>query len=195
MGMPDIKFEEIEFFSTSSRQGNQEAIKEMQADLRQRKTPAVQLVSEMIQMALAKHASDIHIEPRAHQVSVRIRVDGVLRDLQSIPPRPAEFARFAGKDSVGHGYRGAPQSPGRPVHGATGRPAGGPASFDAAHAVRRKVVMRLLESTAQVTSLRELGMSPDVEELLSNLLVIPQGMILGHRPDRVGKRARRCTRR
>jgi type IV pilus assembly protein PilB len=85
MGMEDIKFEEIEFFSTSTRQSNQEAIQEMQADLRQRKTPAVQLVSEMIQMALAKHASDIHIEPRAYQTSVRIRVDGVLRDLQSIP--------------------------------------------------------------------------------------------------------------
>src|SRR5690349_2225340 len=55
-------FEELEFFSTSSRQSNQEAIQEMQADLRQRKTPAVRLVSEILQIALAKHASDIHIE-------------------------------------------------------------------------------------------------------------------------------------
>jgi len=34
---------------------------------------------------MAKHASDIHIEPRAAETAVRIRVDGVLRDLQSIP--------------------------------------------------------------------------------------------------------------
>src|ERR1700733_9073465 len=59
-----MQMEEIEFFSTSSRQTNQEAIQEMQADLRQRKTPAVRLVSEIIQIAVAKQASDIHIEPR-----------------------------------------------------------------------------------------------------------------------------------
>src|SRR5262249_30641454 len=76
--------EEVEFFSTSSRQSNQEAIQEMQADLRQRKTPAVRMVSEIIQAAIAKHASDIHIEPRVAETAVRIRVDGVLRDLPSI---------------------------------------------------------------------------------------------------------------
>src|ERR1700730_6366589 len=81
----NVRMEEIEFFSTSSRQSNQEAIQEMQADLRQRKTPAVRLVSEIIQIAMAKHASDIHIEPRAAETAVRIRVDGVLRDLQSMP--------------------------------------------------------------------------------------------------------------
>src|SRR6266852_553267 len=77
----DMTFAEVEFLSTSSRVSNQEAIREMQADLSQRKTPAVVLVSEMIQVAMAKHASDIHIEPCAANTVVRIRVDGVLRDL------------------------------------------------------------------------------------------------------------------
>jgi len=36
--------------------------KEMQADQLQRKTPAVRLVSEIIHIAMAKHASDIHID-------------------------------------------------------------------------------------------------------------------------------------
>src|ERR1035437_8005 len=80
-----VRFEEIEFFSTSSRQSNQEAIQEMQADLRKRKTPAVRLVSEILQTAVAKQASDIHIEPRVGETAVRIRVDGVLRDMQSVP--------------------------------------------------------------------------------------------------------------
>ena len=46
-----LKFEEVEFFSTSTRQANQEAIQEVQADLRQKKTPAVRLVSELLQVA------------------------------------------------------------------------------------------------------------------------------------------------
>ena len=69
--------EEMEFFSTSSRQSNVEAIQELQADLRQKKTPAVRLVSEILQTAMAKNASDVHIEPRAGETIIRIRVDGV----------------------------------------------------------------------------------------------------------------------
>src|SRR5271165_4404433 len=80
-----MKFEEVEFFSTSTRQANQEAIQEVQADLRQKKTPAVRLVSEMLQVAMSKRASDIHIEPRASDTVVRMRVDGVLHDHQSVP--------------------------------------------------------------------------------------------------------------
>jgi type IV pilus assembly protein PilB len=187
MGMSDIKFEEIEFFSTSSRQSNQEAIQEMQADLRQRKTPAVQLVSEMIQMALAKHASDIHIEPRAYQTSVRIRVDGVLRDLQSIPRglQNSLVSRVKILSDMDIAERRSPQD-GRfmvqlGVRQVDLRVSTLPTQYG------EKVVMRLLESTAQVTSLRELGMSPDVEELLSDLLVIPQGMILVTGPTGSGK--------
>ena len=76
---------EMEFISTSSRQANREAIQEIQAELNQKKTPAVRLVSEIIQKALNKQASDIHIEPQATATAVRIRVDGVLRELDSVP--------------------------------------------------------------------------------------------------------------
>jgi len=75
---------EIEFISTSSRQANREAIEEVQAELYQKKTPAVRLVSEIIQAAMTKQASDIHIEPQATMTVVRIRVDGVLRELENV---------------------------------------------------------------------------------------------------------------
>src|ERR1700676_852941 len=174
----NVGTEEIEFFSTSSRQSNQEAIQEMQADLRQRKTPAVRLVSEIIQTAIAKQASDIHIEPRAYQTSVRIRVDGVLRDLQSIPRglQNSLVSRVKILSDMDIAERRSPQDGRFMVHlGARQvdlRVSTLPTQYG------EKVVMRLLESTAQVTSLRELGMSPDVEELLSDLLVRPRGMIL-----------------
>ena len=81
----DHNLRKMEFVSTSTRQANQEAIQEIQADLRQKKTPAVRLVSEVIQVAMANRASDIHIEPRVSDTVVRMRVDGVLHDHQLIP--------------------------------------------------------------------------------------------------------------
>jgi type IV pilus assembly protein PilB len=82
---PDESSPEMEFVSTSSRQANREAILEVQAEINQKKTPAVRLVSEMIETAMKKQASDIHIEPQATTTIVRIRVDGVLRQLESVP--------------------------------------------------------------------------------------------------------------
>jgi len=76
---------EVEFISTSSRQANREAIQEIQAELTKKKTPAVRLVSEIIQSAINRRASDIHIEPQAAATAVRIRVDGVLRELDGVP--------------------------------------------------------------------------------------------------------------
>jgi type IV pilus assembly protein PilB len=76
---------EMEFISTSSRQANREAIQEVQAEINHRKTPAVRMVSTIIQTAMLKQASDIHIEPQATMTVVRIRVDGVLRELANVP--------------------------------------------------------------------------------------------------------------
>src|ERR671910_1453819 len=49
--------------------------------------PIVRLVSSVLQHAVGDGASDIHIEPQAKEVTVRFRVDGVLREVMSIPPK------------------------------------------------------------------------------------------------------------
>jgi type IV pilus assembly protein PilB len=49
--------------------------------------PIVRLVSSVLQHAVGDGASDIHIEPQAREVTVRFRVDGVLREVMSIPPK------------------------------------------------------------------------------------------------------------
>lgn len=76
---------EMEFVSTSIRQANRDAIEAIQVELHQKRTPAVRLVSEIIKIAMDKQASDIHIEPQSAATAVRIRVDGVLRELESVP--------------------------------------------------------------------------------------------------------------
>ena len=177
----------MEFFSTSSRQSNQEAIQEMQADLRQRKTPAVRLVSEIIQIAMAKHASDIHIEPRAAETAVRIRVDGVLRDLQSIPRslQNSLISRIKILSDMDISERRAPQDGRFMVSVGTRqidlRVSTLPTQYG------EKVVIRLLETSAPLSSFTELGLPLDISETLTELLAQPQGMILVTGPTGSGK--------
>ena len=184
---PQTELQEVEFFSTSSRQSNQEAIQEMQADLRQRKTPAVRLVSEIIQIAIAKHASDIHIEPRASETAVRIRVDGVLRDVQSIPRniQVSLISRIKILSDMDISERRAPQDGRFMVSiGAKQidlRVSSLPTQYG------EKVVIRLLETSSPLSSFKDLGIPSDVSDPLSELLSMPQGMILVTGPTGSGK--------
>jgi type IV pilus assembly protein PilB len=182
-----FQFEDIEFYSTSSRQTNQEAIQEMQADLRQRKTPAVRLVSEIIQIAVAKQASDIHIEPRATETAVRVRVDGVLRDVQSIPRalQTSLISRIKILSDMDIAERRSPQdgrfmvSIGERTHDL--RVSTLPTQYG------EKVVIRLLEGTAPLASFSNLGIPAGIGAGLSDLLEQPQGMILVTGPTGSGK--------
>jgi type IV pilus assembly protein PilB len=178
---------EIEFISTSSRQANREAIQEIQAELTQRRTPAVRLVSEMIQKAMAKQASDIHIEPQATMTVVRVRVDGVLRELETVPRnlQNSLVSRIKIISDMDIAERRAPQD---------GR-------FMVAVGQRRvdmrvstlptqygeKVVMRLLEASAPISSFPDLGFPPDVAEKMRQLIAMPQGMLLVTGPTGSGK--------
>jgi type IV pilus assembly protein PilB len=49
--------------------------------------PIIRLVSAILQQAVSEGASDIHVEPRVRKLAVRFRVDGVLREVTSVPPQ------------------------------------------------------------------------------------------------------------
>jgi type IV pilus assembly protein PilB len=179
--------DEIEFVSTSTRQANQEAIQEMQADLVQRKTPAVMLVSEIIQTAITKEASDIHIEPRAAETIVRVRVDGVLRDVQSVPRylQTSLISRIKILSDMDIAERRTPQDGRFMVTIGTRqldmRVSALPTQYG------EKVVIRLLEATAPLTSLNDLGMPMEVSDGLWQLASQPQGLVLVTGPTGSGK--------
>jgi len=178
---------QIEFVSTSSRESNREAVQEIQADLKQQKTPAVRLVSQIIVTAMTKLASDIHIEPRATETIVRIRVDGVLRDLFEVPRnlQNSLISRIKILADMDISERRNPQD-GRCMVRVGDRQldlriSTLPTQYG------EKVVLRLLETSAPLTSFANLGMPKDVEEGLSELLLLPQGMILVTGPTGSGK--------
>jgi type IV pilus assembly protein PilB len=178
---------EMEFISTSTRQANREAIEEVQAELQQEKTPAVRLVSEIIQMALTKQASDIHIEPQAADTVIRLRVDGMLRDHQRIPRslQNSVVSRIKILADMDIAERRAPQD-GRFLVKISGkkidlRVSTLPPQYG------EKVVMRLLEADAPLQNYAALGLAPEIAEGLTRILSQPQGMLLVTGPTGSGK--------
>ena len=47
--------------------------------------PAIRLVNSIIERAVTERASDIHMEPREDELRIRMRIDGLLRDILSVP--------------------------------------------------------------------------------------------------------------
>ena len=47
--------------------------------------PTIRLVNSIIQRAYTENASDIHLEPTGKQLQIRMRIDGILRNIVTIP--------------------------------------------------------------------------------------------------------------
>lgn len=47
--------------------------------------PTIRLVNSIIERSVVDHASDIHLEPRETGMDVRMRVDGIMRDVLKVP--------------------------------------------------------------------------------------------------------------
>ena len=47
--------------------------------------PTIRLVNSIIERAITERASDIHLEPRENEMHIRMRIDGLLRDILTVP--------------------------------------------------------------------------------------------------------------
>lgn len=177
----------MEFISTSSQQRNQEALRDIKAELNAKNSPAVSVVATIIGAAVSKGASDIHIEPQTNDTIVRLRVDGLLRDLQRVP-RSLQFAvvsRIKILADMDIAERRNSQD-GRFLVKTAGRKIDLRVStLPTQHG--EKVVMRLLESEAPLQDFSKLGFAPEISDGLKKMLGFPQGMILVTGPTGAGK--------
>ena len=67
-----------------------ENIQESEDLLDANKAPVIKLVNMLLFQALKLRASDIHLQPFGDRLQVRMRIDGVLYDMESIPRRAQE---------------------------------------------------------------------------------------------------------
>ncbi len=183
----DGSLDSMEFISTSSLQRNIDAMKEMQAELMHKSTPAMRVVSQTISAAVSKQASDIHIEPQSGDTAVRIRVDGMLRDLIRVPRslQSSVVSRIKILADMDISERRAPQDGRFMVKFGGGKIDLRVSTLPTQHG--EKVVMRLLQTDAPMQQFENLGLTPEVAADLRRIIALPQGMLLVTGPTGSGK--------
>jgi type IV pilus assembly protein PilB len=149
--------------------------------------PVVKLVNAVLVDAVRAGASDIHIEPQQRDVSLRYRVDGLLRQVMRMPLRVhnkvVSRIKIMARMDISERRR--------PLDGRA-RLLVGPKSYDLRvstlpTADGEKVVIRILAQDRARVSLEDLGFERDVLETFRGLLKRPQGMILVTGPTGSGK--------
>lgn len=149
--------------------------------------PIIKITQAILKHAITEGASDIHIEPTEKQVIVRYRIDGILRDVMTLPK--AVIAGIVARIKVlsnlkidehrlpqdgrfkieGDGYKVAFRVSTLPV-------------FDG-----EKVVMRLLDESGNTLGLDDIGIRSGPLQILRRNIHKPHGMILVTGPTGSGK--------
>jgi type II secretory ATPase GspE/PulE/Tfp pilus assembly ATPase PilB-like protein len=149
--------------------------------------PIVQLVDAIFRQAVAKKASDIHIEPYADHTEVRYRIDGVLRPVMTVPKEfeTAITSRIKVMANLDITETRQPQD-GRVMTEVTGRPVDLRIStLPIIHG--EKTVIRILDKGAIQFELKKLGFEERATTLFTEALEKPNGIILVTGPTGSGK--------
>ena len=151
--------------------------------------PLVRLVNSVIFQAAEDGASDIHWEPQEDSLVVRLRIDGVLHEVQRIPKRLAAgvTTRLKVLAKLDIAERRKPQD---------GRIALNAAAAGRLMDIRvavlptvegESIVMRLVDKSKKVPTLLELGLSDDMQAKLTDIFMRPTGALLVTGPTGSGK--------
>ncbi|HEX2561620.1 type II secretion system ATPase GspE [Phenylobacterium sp.] len=149
--------------------------------------PIIRLINGLIAEAVRLGASDVHIEPFEHALVVRIRVDGVMREVLSLSQRlsPLLVSRVKVMARLDIAEKRLPQD-GRISLSLGGRALDVRVSTLPARAGER-VVMRILDQAQAGLKLEQLGMAPGVLQLFRGALSEPNGIVLVTGPTGSGK--------
>jgi general secretion pathway protein E len=149
--------------------------------------PMIKLVNLMLSQAVKDRASDIHIEPYQNSVKVRYRIDGVLYNILSLPRRIHSplVSRIKIMARLNIAEKRLPQDGRIDIKIADRnvdiRVSSIPTAFG------ERVVLRLLDKTASILNLSDLGMDDKRIRLFNNLIKSPYGIILVTGPTGSGK--------
>ncbi len=171
--------------------------------------PVVKLVSMLLAQAMMDHASDIHIDPEGNHIKVRYRIDGMLREVRTLPremhsPIVSRIKILANMDIAEKRIPQDGRFQARITHSESGPLV--TSVFSERNTLRmdgdttvdirvstlpviqgETIVMRILDRTQIIMSLDGLRFSPDMLERYRRLLARPYGMILVTGPTGSGK--------
>ena len=151
------------------------------------KAPVIRFVDLLLSQAVKSRASDVHIEPQEKSMMIRMRIDGILRDM--VPParnmQGAVIARIKILSNLNIAERRLPQD-GRLKIRTSNR------DIDVRVSTLptiygEKIVMRILDASAASHNLEQLGIEPKLFAVLKNALSQPHGIMIVTGPTGSGK--------
>jgi type IV pilus assembly protein PilB len=149
--------------------------------------PVVKLISGLLTDAVLKGVSDIHIEPYEHEIRIRYRIDGALREVMKPPMRmkAALTSRVKILADLNIAERRVPQD-GRIKLKVRNkvvdfRVSTLPVIFG------EKIVLRILDQGNLTLDLEKFGFEPKAEKDFMNAIMQPYGMVLVTGPTGSGK--------
>jgi general secretion pathway protein E len=149
--------------------------------------PIIRLVNSLLFRAVKDRASDIHVEPYEKEVSVRFRIDGNLYDILKVPKRlqNSVSSRIKLLGSLNIAEKRLPQD-GRIRIKIAGKDIDLRLStIPTAHGER--IVMRILDKSAVILDLSNLGFEAGMLKKTEDLISKPFGIILVTGPTGSGK--------
>jgi type IV pilus assembly protein PilB len=159
-----------------------------EAEMSDASNPLVKLINSIIEEAIERNASDVHIEPRIRKYLIRFRVDGILRTMLDVPQNmEASFVTrikvMARMDIAEHR---------RPQDGRIAIKHKGteynlrvntlPVSDN-----REKIVIRILRPSKSIADFQSLGFDEEEIRKLEILYKMPHGILLVCGPTGSGK--------
>jgi type IV pilus assembly protein PilB len=151
------------------------------------KAPVIRFVDLLLSQAVKSRASDVHIEPQEKSMMIRMRIDGMLRDM--VPParnmQNAVLTRIKILSNLDIAERRLPQD-GRLKIKMSNR------DIDVRVSTLptiygEKIVMRILDTAGASHNLDKLGIEPQLFGVLKNALAQPHGIMIVTGPTGSGK--------
>jgi type II secretory ATPase GspE/PulE/Tfp pilus assembly ATPase PilB-like protein/FixJ family two-component response regulator len=149
--------------------------------------PIIRIVNAIISEAIRLRASDIHIEPKLKYSVIRYRIDGMLQSKIKIPVdlHPATISRIKILASMDISERRRPQDGRITVRAGTRVVDMRVSSMPTLNG--EKMVLRILDKSAAIKGLPELGVLPDDLRKITTMVKRPQGVIISTGPTGSGK--------
>lgn len=155
--------------------------------------PTIRFVNSVIERAITERASDIHLEPQEGEMVVRMRIDGVLRRVFTVPAnlQATVIARLKIMGGMNIAERKIPQD-GRAMVTAKDkeidlRISSIPTIYG------EKIVLRLLDKSSGHINRKTIGLEGEAEKKYDRLLKNSSGVILIVGPTGSGKSTTMCA--
>ncbi len=149
--------------------------------------PVVKLVNQIVAQAVERGASDVHLAPDGNEVRVRVRVDGIMQDITTVPRRMAAgvVSRVKIMAELDIAERRLPQD-GRVSLSVEGRHIDlRVVTLPSVHG--ESIVMRILDKDSVVMKLEKLGMADAERERFEKAFHETHGAVLVTGPTGSGK--------